>query len=446
MSASGSVSDQFRMSAAATDIGMPSLREIALRDSRLSAAPLIPLAARETFRSKPLERPENLRVEWRSLRDMGVVRLAWQNLVERAIEPNVFCDPSFCESAALHIAADRQLAFLLVWATDGSGRNEEDVDHRWPDNALLGLFPVLWPRLSLMPGQVRGWRSAFAPLGTPLVDARRARATLGALLDWLGKRGPHFGGLHLCKLDEDGPFATILRDVAVTRGLSIRRFEGHHRAVLNHRSWAEAEDAINPRKLKELRRQQRRLAELGMISVEHRTEPRAVRDGIELFLALEASGWKGREQTALLSDTRTSSFVRALSRGLARNGRMRVVLMWLDNKVIAAALLMESGDRSWLWKISYDETYARFSPGVQLVLDITRHQLTRNGIVVTDSCAIPDHPMIDALWRDRMPVGDWMIATAKPGTFTLMGSMHEAARRRLRGMAKSAYRKLRPAS
>jgi hypothetical protein len=261
----------------------------------------------------------------------------------------------------------------------------------------------------------------------------------------MGKRGPHFGGLHLCKIDEGGPFATILRDVAITRGLSVRRFEGHQRAVLNHGSLREVEANINPGRQKELRRQQRRLAELGTVSIEHRTEPRAVRDGIELFLALEASGWKGRERTALLSDTRTSSFVRALSRGLARNGRMRVVLMWLDDRVIAAALMLESGDRSWLWKIAYDEAYARFSPGVQLVLDITRHQLARNGVSVTDSCAIPDHPMIDHLWRDRMPVGDWMIATAKPGTFTLVGSMHEAARRRLRGMAKSAYRKLRPA-
>ena len=35
-------------------------------------------------------------------------------------------------------------------------------------------------------------------------------------------------------------------------------------------------------------------------------------------------------------------------------------------------MTLRSGDTAWCWKIAYDEAFGRFSPGVQLLLDVTQ--------------------------------------------------------------------------
>ena len=55
------------------------------------------------------------------------------------------------------------------------------------------------------------------------------------------------------------------------------------------------------------------------------------------------------------------------------------------------------------FKTAYDEELARFSPGVLLQLE-NLALLEREDIALTDSCAAPDHPMIDHIWRDRREI------------------------------------------
>jgi hypothetical protein len=55
------------------------------------------------------------------------------------------------------------------------------------------------------------------------------------------------------------------------------------------------------------------------------------------------------------------------------------------------------------FKTAYDEDLARFSPGVLLQLE-NLALLDRDDIALTDSCAAPDHPMIDHIWRDRREI------------------------------------------
>jgi GNAT acetyltransferase-like protein len=76
--------------------------------------------------------------------------------------------------------------------------------------------------------------------------------------------------------------------------------------------------------------------------------------------------------------------------------------------------MLTSGDTAWLWKIAYDEGLARYSPGVQLVLDCTDSLLGDGGPARVDSCATADHPMINHLWRERLGLCDRLIAVRRP--------------------------------
>ena len=75
----------------------------------------------------------------------------------------------------------------------------------------------------------------------------------------------------------------------------------------------------------------------------------------------------------------------------------------------AVVLLTLIGTTLYFWKTAFDERFAALSPGVQLALELTEVQLADPGVTTTDSCAAPDHPMIDRLWPDRMALVDVMI-------------------------------------
>ena len=74
---------------------------------------------------------------------------------------------------------------------------------------------------------------------------------------------------------------------------------------------------------------------------------------------------------------------------------------------------LDAGGRAFFWKIAYDETLAGYSPGVLLTRALSRRLLAESRMNLVDSCAAPDHPMIDRLWPDRLEFTD--IALASPG-------------------------------
>jgi hypothetical protein len=76
---------------------------------------------------------------------------------------------------------------------------------------------------------------------------------------------------------------------------------------------------------------------------------------------------------------------------------------------IAALVTLRSGSTAWCWKIAYDEAFGRFSPGVQLLLDVTQGLLDDRSVTCADSCATAGHPMIDHIWRERLGLADRLV-------------------------------------
>ena len=130
--------------------------------------------------------------------------------------------------------------------------------------------------------------------------------------------------------------------------------------------------------------------------------------------------------------------------GLAAEGLARIDrLMWRD-RAIAAAIVLRSADAAWFFKIAYDETLARASPGVQLTLDVTAALLADPAIARVDSCAVADHPMINHLWRERLEIGDLLVRIGPQRTTTFAVACRlETARRSAIAAAKCVVNYLR---
>src|SRR5262249_19749962 len=143
------------------------------------------------------------------------------------------------------------------------------------------------------------------------------------------------------------------------------------RALLRPMASDEAylEAAMSGGARKELRRQRRRLGELGKLESAVLEDGKDLESWVEQFLQLEASGWKGQHGTALAVHSNERNFFHAVARDAFARHRLMMLGLFLDGKPIALKCNLLMGDGAIAFKIAFDEQYARFSPGVQLALD-----------------------------------------------------------------------------
>jgi len=194
-------------------------------------------------------------------------------------------------------------------------------------------------------------------------------------------------------------------------GLGPRLLQSHVRACLDATRDPEEllQEALGAKKLKELRRLRNRLADHGAISFEVARSPDEVSAATDIFLALEASGWKGQRGTALIQSDGDTAFIRRATQALAATRQCEIVTLRAGATPIAAGVVLRHQDRAFYFKIGVDERFAKFSPGVQLTLELTRHLCGDPDIASADSTAGPDHPMINPIWRGRLAIGDLLI-------------------------------------
>ena len=95
--------------------------------------------------------------------------------------------------------------------------------------------------------------------------------------------------------------------------------------------------------------------------------------------------------------------------GLAETGQCEIVTLHAGDTPVAAAIVLRHQDRAFYFKLGIDERFAKFSPGVQLTLDLTRHLCADAVLATANSTASADHPMINPIWRGRLKIGDVLI-------------------------------------
>jgi CelD/BcsL family acetyltransferase involved in cellulose biosynthesis len=137
--------------------------------------------------------------------------------------------------------------------------------------------------------------------------------------------------------------------------------------------WREPESQFNSRRRSDFRRAARRAAEFGQVSCEMVAPSPANFDLLfDQAIAVEAKSWKRAAGTAILCDPAKEAFFRRYLRAACARGEARIAFLRIDGAVVAMQLAVEWGGRYWLYKIGYDEAYARCSPGTLLMLHALR--------------------------------------------------------------------------
>ncbi len=324
---------------------------------------------------------------------------AWGALADCAIEPNGYYLPAW-ELAVNRFAPGRTAVDALSAWTTGPGNPAR----------LIGLLPVvsLW-RACRIPLPALVSASPYGTLCTPLIARDQASEAAQRLLEEARAAGAH--ALVLRDVSLNGAAMKTIAQVLRQDGLRPLVLQSHSRACLDARGEADdlLRDALGGKKLKELRRQRNRLAEHGEVTFAVARSIEAIEKAVEVFLALEASGWKARRGTALKQNEGDAAFIRHATRGLAASGQCEIATLNAGETPVAAAIVLRHLERAFYFKLGIDERFSKFSPGVQLTIELTRHLCADPVLATADSTAAPHHPMINPIWRGRLRIGDVII-------------------------------------
>jgi hypothetical protein len=332
---------------------------------------------------------------------------AWDRLAKEAVEANVFYEPWMFLPALDTFGSNVPLCGAFIYRRDARPKQPPQ---------LCGFFP--FERRTRFKGlpirALRLWEHNYAFLCTPLIHRDWTRETLHALFDWIAAdERPSL--LDWPKIHGEGSFQHALLEVLNDRRILTFADEVYSRALIQRGADGESycAAAMNHASRKEWKRQRRRLGEQGDLQTRVLQADDNADRWITQFLDLEASGWKGKEQTALGMSDADRAYFRTIAQNAHARGQLQMLGIFFNEQPIALKCNFLSQDGGFAFKIAFDEAYAKSSPGVQLELDNIDELHRRPDLRWMDSCAIPGHFMINRLWKERRTIQCLLIATGR---------------------------------
>lgn len=272
---------------------------------------------------------------------------AWNTLWRQSDAPTVFSCYEWLNAWWRTCHENRE---LRIYAARHNGR-------------LVGLLPTAWPSddgRSAEPVVLLG--DGHADYAAILFDPA-VPAVLDTLLDAVCEDLPADGSLLLRQVRSDSDSARRL--TARTRGTLSRWYlEG---VVPCPRA------SLNPDRVRELtgkkslRRHARKLAQAGVVSVNHYRNEREILPRLEGFFVQHVTRWAKTEFPSLFSKANNRAFYRELVEQLTGTGRLVYSEVTLDSRPVACHLGFISEDDLIWYKPSFDPALSKMSPGEVLI-------------------------------------------------------------------------------
>ena len=319
----------------------------------------------------------------------------WQELAGAAVTPNPFYEPWTLLPAIEHLRDGANLRFLLVFGPESK---------KAPAPPLWGVFPleIRSDCLGLPIRSLAFWQHKHCFLTVPLIHGAHTVEVLDAFWRWF-ERNP-FG----CRILDnnhflaEGPLHEVWADFAI--GRSAFTVIDFPRALLATSQPADLylSSNVSKKHRDEYVRWERRLGEVGKLEYHQVDDIQDVDGWLDEFLRLEAAGWKGGPTgSAFAKEAEQAAYLRAITREGFQQDRVMLLSLTLDGRQIAMKHNLLSGEGGFTFKIAYDETFSKYSPGLLLELENIRVFCNDRAVKWLDSCAHPRHVMANRIWRER---------------------------------------------
>jgi CelD/BcsL family acetyltransferase involved in cellulose biosynthesis len=205
--------------------------------------------------------------------------------------------------------------------------------------------------------------------------------------------------LELRFVEPDGLALPAFRSAAAAAGYRIltRRLQESPYLPID-RDWDEYCDSVSTRMLKELDRRWRSLERTGAVALSFPSGDE-VDDALAEGVALEGSGWKGRNGTAIASRPETHRFYTDVAAWAAERGWLRLAFLRHEGRGIAFQFDVEADGVVYHLKPGYDESYGRVRPGKLLMREVLRRSF-ESGAGRYEFLGGPDPHKLE--WTDRL--------------------------------------------
>lgn len=329
---------------------------------------------------------------------------ALDELAASATDSNPLFESAALQAGMQYLAPAGAVHLALIWGESSSGGAR----------VLIGAFPYQARRFYLgLPVKVWTiWTHIHSFLATPLVRAGFERAAIRRFFAYADRCGAPL--IRFPLFEAGGAFDTALNEVLVEGRLRQVETARHERAFLKSDLDGEAYLAAHMRKKKrkEYNRLWNRLAETGALEFVTHGGGADFSGWLDEFLRLERAGWKGKRGTALAECPEERAFFESLAGRSRAGAKLHCAEIRFDGKPIAMLASFLSGGGAYSFKIAYDEAFAKYSPGALLMMKVIGAFQCDPRIAWVDSCAIPNHPMIDHIWAERRGIREVNIATS----------------------------------
>lgn len=313
----------------------------------------------------------------------------WTRLTKDCLVANPFYEPFFLLPALQKTRpAGRVLVVFVFKKSKKVPRTEE----------LVGIFPIERRSNGIL--SLPRWRLLTTSLilrSVPLLTNQHPECALSAFLKWSAESG--IGLLEFDRVLAEGPFQHALVNALTACGRLPYVTGQSINATLNKdRQTAQS----GGKAFREINRKRRRLEELGDLQFRFLSETESLSEWQLRFLELEASGWKGRRGTAMMQSDRERELFMTVTRQAWARKKLQMFGLFLDDQPIAMKCNLCAGREGLAWKITYDENFSKFSPGLILELEHKLHFERQSELDRLDFCARADHPLCQRIAHQQL--------------------------------------------
>lgn len=335
-------------------------------------------------------------------------------LLASSLASNPFFDPAILAASRLRITQS-PIHQLVLWEKAG----EQSLPRL--QIPLIEDHGSLWQQTIL-----RSFTHPYAPLGNPLIaadaeDRLMAGEITSRLVQLIGIAFENgLPPLVLDYLERVSPLGHALADLDKNSPISTSMAEMGERASIQMENGKTPELPINKKRMREYTRLEKKLSALGTVSHEKATDTFDVLLRLEEYLLMETRGWKGRRGTSIHAIKRDAAFARQSVMDLAREGRCEIFTLRVNDFAIASTILFIMNGHYYPWKICFNESFARYSPGTQLMLKLTADITSRKDFRHADSLAHFGRSWMSALWPTTTVFDSWVLAADQKSADAVM--------------------------
>jgi CelD/BcsL family acetyltransferase involved in cellulose biosynthesis len=265
---------------------------------------------------------------------------------------------------------------------------EQVADDTWtfvvPEHAGGGQSLMLLYAQREKPYRISAVANYYSSLYSPIissVDSPADRALAAAeLVDQLLELRPRSAVLSLSPLDQDSADTASLHRSLARRGWYTKQYDcfGNWYLPCANTSFDEYMKGRDSQLRNTWTRKRKKFdpsaadgARLEIVG-----DPDQVSRAMDAYERVYAKSWKKPEPYA--------TFVRGWAEICASNGWLRLGVAWLGDVPIAAQFWFTMHNRAYIFKLAYDEEYARLSAGTVLSAHMVRHALEQDRVVEID--------------------------------------------------------------